>query len=84
MALYTIAEVIIISLLVMPMPSNALRGKIQGQSVAPAGLAPHQHNSTHAAHLHWLWLMHTGAVSRLWHSQEYVKKTSWVLLTLNS
>lgn len=54
MTLYTIAEVLIISLLVMPMPSNALRGKIQG------------------------------AVSRLWHGQEYVKKTSWVLLTLNS
>lgn len=32
--MYTIAEVIVISLLVMPMPSNALRGKIQGQCTA--------------------------------------------------
>jgi hypothetical protein len=30
-----------------------------------------------------VWLV-AGAVSKLWHSQEYVKKTSWVLLTLNS
>jgi hypothetical protein len=29
--MYTIAEVIVISLLVMPMPSNALRGRIQGR-----------------------------------------------------
>jgi hypothetical protein len=47
-------QVVIIALLVMPMPSNKVRGIIQG------------------------------AVSELWHTQEYVKRTSWVLLTLNS
>eukprot|EP00775_Hariotina_reticulata_P007144 gene7144-7359_t len=54
MTMYTILEVVIIALLVMPMPSNKVRGIIQG------------------------------AVSQLWHTQEYVKRTSWVLLTLNS
>lgn len=47
MTLYTIAEVLVISLLVMPMPSNALRGKIQGQSLAchPTSTAARKHDS---------------------------------------
>lgn len=47
-------QVLIIALLVMPMPSNKVRGIVQG------------------------------GLSKFWHTQEYVKKTSWVLLTLNS
>ncbi|KAF8068439.1 hypothetical protein HT031_002128 [Scenedesmus sp. PABB004] len=54
MALFSVVEVAVVALLVAPMPSNAVRGAIQG------------------------------GISRFWHSQEYVKKTSWVVLTLNS
>lgn len=55
MTLYTIAEVLIISLLVMPMPSNALRGKIQGQAPAVTPPAP-QHTPSGSLAL-VLWLM---------------------------
>lgn len=47
-------QVVVVALLVMPMPSNAVRGVIQG------------------------------AVSKLWHESEWVKKTSWLLLLLNA
>ncbi|WIA10503.1 hypothetical protein OEZ85_010692 [Tetradesmus obliquus] len=54
MTMFTIMEVVIVALLVMPMPSNKVRGMVQG------------------------------TINKFWHSQEYVKKTSWVMLTLNS
>lgn len=115
MALYTIAEITIILLLVMPMPSNKLRGQIQGVCAATV---PAIHLDHHTCMLDAFCSVHnpckspshstaysftqqlpstsccatppplpyciTGAVSKLWNSQEYVKKTSWVLLTLNS
>jgi hypothetical protein len=123
MAMYTIAEVVVILALVMPMPSNALRGKIQGGArqkhvgwhvaagvpnpmhrqdapSVPLSLgsslavlrAIQRHEVAEAtkyalncqAFLLAVSFVAAGAINKLWHSQEYVKKTSWVLLTLNS